>query len=319
MPVAAASRSVPSIPPITIAPPRLEPNAATFDGIEASNGDDIELRFVRDLWQAALGTGEDRADDARAATQPMTTASLDSLLSAQMMALGHGGFFEERGGQGYSGPLDLGRNAVYGEAIDAAARRTGLSPALLASIISAEASSQDGVWDAHSRNPRSSAAGLTQFLAGTWESETERAGTWLNQVASANGWLDAAGRVTPAARPALLDLRYDPEASIQAAADFAKGNLSALSADGLVPRGASNETLAKMAYLAHHLGIGDAARFLGGGISEARARMLLEAQIGPDAAEARIAEAGGSCAGAHRLWLTDYIDRKIDPARFSRA
>src|SRR3546814_17597690 len=44
-------------------------------------------------------------------------------------------------------------------------------------------------------NPRSTATGLTQFLAGSWKSEAERPGTFLHSVARGNGWLDDKGGV----------------------------------------------------------------------------------------------------------------------------
>jgi hypothetical protein len=308
---------VPSIHPITIQPPRIDPVSTVFDGVAgAPKAEDIDLKFLRDLWQAALGNGSDASTDRSANANPALPASLQTLLAAQLMA-SDTHFDSGAHSVTYDGPLVLGGNAVYGEAIDGAARRTGLAPALLASIVSAEANSNNGVWDPNSRNPRSSAAGLTQFLASTWEAETERPGTWLNRVASANGWLDGSGRVTPDARRDLLDLRFNPTASIEAAADYARGNLQSLAEDGLVPRGASHDALAKMAYLSHHLGLGDAARYLRGGIPEERARVLLTSQIGAEAAQARIAQSG-SGAAAHRAWLANYIDTKITPERFIR-
>lgn len=209
----------------------------------------------------------------------------------------------------------LGPNARFADAINRAAQRTGLPATALASIIEAEAArGHDGSWNVHSRNPRSSAAGLGQFLSGTWENEAERPGTWLNAEADRRGWLNASGRVTGEARGALLALRYSPEASIQAIADYAQGNLQQIKHAG-IRVGDGVESIARAAYLGHHLGPGDAARFLSGGLTSARAQRLLSAQVGQAAAARRVAESGNA-ALAHREWLTAYIDRRINPARF---
>ncbi|WP_277681448.1 hypothetical protein, partial [Saccharomonospora azurea] len=111
-------------------------------------------------------------------------------------------------------------------------------------------------------------------------------------------------------RDDLLALRFDPRASIEAAADYARTNLSALEKQGLAHDGLPPEDLAKRAYLAHHLGASDAVKFLSGGLAPARARVLLASQIGGDAAAHRI-QAAGNAAAAHRQWLTAYVDRKV--------
>jgi hypothetical protein len=212
----------------------------------------------------------------------------------------------------------LGPNAGYAEALGAAASRTGIPAPALAAIIQAEAAKgADGQWLAHSRNTRSSAAGLGQFLSGTWIDEAQQTGTWLHDVAATRGWLDWNGQVLPAARSALLALRYDGAASIQTIADYAKANLEGLRAAGITI--ADNvESVARIAYISHHLGLGDAIRFLGKGLDPARARVLLRAQIGATAANERIADAG-SASRAHREWLLGFIDHHVRAARFVSA
>lgn len=289
------------------------------------------------LWRAALGNETDNEREAQA-SQQCETFNLDSLLSllaaqsdktstatpaspdpeavpsaveapaptgARMMAATA------------TGPLDgLGPNATYRDTIHAAAERTGLPAAALAAIVDAEAGKDcDGKWNTASRNPRSSAAGLGQFLAGTWQGEAERAGTWLNSVASRQGWLDNDGRVLPGARSALLALRYDGATSIQATADYALRSVQQLKNAG-VSMGGDVATLARAAYLGHHLGTGDAIRFLKGGLDSGRAKLLLDAQVGAASANRRIA-ATGDAASAHRSWLLDYVDRHVTPGRFA--
>lgn len=215
-----------------------------------------------------------------------------------------------------AGGLQLGANARYGWAFAGAAQRTGIPAPALAAIVDAEAAkSHDGSWNTLSRNPRSSAAGLGQFLSGTWQDLAQTQGTWLNAIAGQRGWLDAGGKVAPAARAELLALRYDPQASIASVADMAKLNLDKLERAGIRVR-TDSETLAKAAYLSHHLGFGDARKFLGAGIESGRARMLLAAQIGESAADQRIANAGNAVQ-AHRQWLLGFIERRIQPEKFS--
>ncbi|MBO9623766.1 MAG: peptidoglycan-binding protein [Sphingomonas sp.] len=216
---------------------------------------------------------------------------------------------------GAGGPLALGPNARYAPAFTAAEARTGLPATMIAAIVDAEAAKTgDGSWNPHSRNPRSSAAGLGQFLSSTWTDLAQRPGTWLNTVAAERGWLDGRGKLSTGHRAELLALRYDPQASIVSVADFAKLNLDRLEKAGVRVR-TDAETLAKAAYLSHHLGLGDAQKFLSCGIEPGRARMLLAAQIGSSAAEQRIASAGDA-THAHRQWLLGFIERRIRPQQF---
>lgn len=216
---------------------------------------------------------------------------------------------------GSGGALSLGPNARYASAFSAAEARTGLPATTIAAIVDAEAAKTgDGSWNPHSRNPRSSAAGLGQFLSGTWTDLAQRPGTWLNAFAAERGWLDGRGKLSTGHRAELLALRYDPQASILSVADFAKLNLDRLEKAGVRVR-TDAETLAKAAYLSHHLGLGDAQKFLSGGIEPGRARTLLAAQIGSSAAEQRIASAGDA-THAHRQWLLGFIERRIRPQQF---
>jgi hypothetical protein len=300
------------------------------------------------LWRAALGDKGERDSQFAATIQSVAKAgTLDALL-AMITEAGAAGFprvpppsaaTEAVTGVAQSIPYEavletatalaaavgpasqlrgeaLGPNARFADAINRAAERTGFPAGALASIIEAEAArGRDGSWNVHSRNPRSSAAGLGQFLSGTWEGEAERPGTWLNQEARQRGWLSETGQIKAQARGSLLALRYDPEASIQATSDYARGNLRQLERSG-VQVGSGVESVARAAYLGHHLGPGDAAKFLNGSLDPARARRLLNAQVGVAAAARHIAQAGNA-ADAHRQWLDAYVDRRIDPERFT--
>jgi len=210
----------------------------------------------------------------------------------------------------------LGPNQAYAPWLRAAADRTGVPEPAIAAIVGAEAAkAHDGRWLPLSRNPRSSAAGLGQFLARTWIGEAERAGTWLHQLASANGWLNPQGRVRREAQSALLALRYDARAAIETVADHARHNLEQLRTAG-ASASESLEALTRTAYVAHHLGIGDAIRFLRGALDPARAARLLVAQIGVNAAADRIGRSVDA-AVAHRSWLTGFIARAVKPRQIS--
>jgi len=294
------------------------------------------------LWRAALGSGDSR-DDVNPQTRATPAASgLDALLAmltertaatpaapvaataspesapvdllAEVNAADRVGVSPAVGAS--ASPTGLGPNARYLPALEQAAERTGLPASALAAIVHAEAGKgSDGSWQLFSRNPRSSAAGLGQFLSGTWEGMAERKGSWLNEVAKSKGWLDARGNVVSAARSSLLSLRYDATASINTIADYARQNLDGLRRAGVMVADDA-DGLAKGAYLGHHLGLGDAIRFMKGGLDPSRARVLLGAQVGWAKAGQQIA-AAGDAAAAHRSWFLNYVDRNVRPERFA--
>lgn len=297
------------------------------------------------LWQAALGTGDKDAPMPGAKPVMAGEARLETLLAmlsediARPMAASNGAVApmspptlpaQPRNGDrsadrpqpesaprsgGRAEATGLGVNAHYGARLEAAGARTGIPAPALAAIVNAEAAKgADGRWLAYSRNPRSSAAGLGQFLSGTWIGEAERKGSWLNNTAQARGWLDPQGRVRSSARSELLALRYNGDASIEATADYARANLDALERGG-AHIGNDPDQIARTAYLGHHLGVGDAARFLNGGLEQRRARTLLNAQIGSSQASRRIADTGNATS-AHREWLLAYIDKNVRASQY---
>lgn len=300
------------------------------------------------LWRAALGAEDDAAapkdmlkngasglnlliallDEQSGATQlpPIPVQAVRAHPDQQDLQAGHGRGSAQPsvGPDGDGGGADggepsaksYGPNASYASVLSAASRRTGLPAAALATIVDAEAAKdKDGRWLPYSRNPRSSAAGLGQFLSATWVGEANRKGTWLNNMAAQNGWLSAQGKVKSSHRAELLSLRYNPQAAIEATADYAAANVAALRQAGVqIADGA--QSIAKAAYLGHHLGQGDAVRFLKGGLDPNRARILLEAQLGASASARRIA-ASGNASSAHKTWLNEYVSRNIKVSRFS--
>ncbi|URD61391.1 peptidoglycan-binding protein [Sphingomonas sp. KRR8] len=266
------------------------------------------------LWRAALG----RTDPA-AKTAPVGNGNPLLDFQSLLQALSPQPVVTEPNGEAVSSTQDslsLGANQALAPQIEAAAERTHLPPAALAAIVDAEsAKSAGGAWNGSARNPRSTATGLGQFLNHTWIGEAERSGTFLHQLAAARGWLGSDGRVAAAAREPLLALRTDPAASINAVADYARANLDRLARHGLQV-GSSVEAVARTAWLAHHLGAGDAQRFLTGGLTDSRSSQLLSAQVGAASAGRRIA-AAGDASSAHRQWLLSYLDRHLTPDKFT--
>ncbi|MBB6124130.1 peptidoglycan-binding protein [Sphingobium subterraneum] len=211
----------------------------------------------------------------------------------------------------------LGANEAFRPALATASARTGIPQAALAAIVDAEASrGPDGAWNPLSRNPRSSAAGLGQFLSGTWIGMAQQPDTFLHDAARQRGWLDAQGRVRGEARSALLALRDDAAASIETVADYARVNIARLRHAG-VPIGSGVGATAQAAYLGHHLGLGDAVKFLRGTIDAGRAERLLSAQVG-DVQARRLIAGAGDAALAHRTWLTAYVARSVRPDRYQQ-
>lgn len=272
--------------------------------------------------------------------------------------------------------LRLGDNQAYEASLRAAAARTGSTPEALAAVIDAEAAKQtkrvpvlhtDGsplldkhgkpvsrriqVWNPQSHNP-SGAAGLTQFIPGTWLGEAMRRGTFLNEKAIERGWVrleaDAKGRERPvfvladgktttepfdrryagdANVKALLAERYNADWSINAAADYGAANLARLEQAGFKLDGLSAGERAKLMYLMHHEGEGNGPLFIRGELdampkrrfasSEARLTSIFAQQVGADKAALLTRLAGGDVQQAYRGWLSAYIDNKIDVSRFA--
>ncbi|WP_375421011.1 peptidoglycan-binding protein [uncultured Sphingomonas sp.] len=288
----------------------------------------------RDLWQAALGSGADRETRAdrierrnpldalleQLQRQPDAPSQAPVARPAVLRLMPRPEPFQsavDPDGAGRGGLTGLGVNERHQRTLEDAAARTGIPAPALAAIVDAEAGkARDGSWQVYSRNPRSSAAGLGQFLSRTWEGLAETGGTWLNAHARGQGWIGDNGQLLASARPALLALRYDAVASINGIADYARRNLDGLRRAGVDSAGEIGAT-ARLAYLGHHLGLGDAIRFLRqGGLSQARARVLLDAQVGQPVSQQRIAAVGDATA-SHRSWLLGYLDRKVRADRYA--
>jgi Peptidase family M23 len=164
--------------------------------------------------------------------------------------------------------LKLGVNEIYRNEILAAAEKCDMDPAGLASLIDAEAAKlADGTWNRDSRNPKSTAVGLTQFLKGTWNQMATQSWTTLNKAAKEKEFVDANNRITNAGQ--LLALRTDPALSITSAAEYAASNLKFVMKKNPNYRGfydpRTPDGKMRLAYLCHHEGAGGALIYLRGG------------------------------------------------------
>jgi murein DD-endopeptidase MepM/ murein hydrolase activator NlpD len=261
--------------------------------------------------------------------------------------------------------LMLGPNAEFREYVKTAGQRAGVVLQAVAAVMNAEAAKdKTGKWKADSKSPASSATGMTQFLDGSWIGEALRTGTHLNAKALQNGWLskDAKGQLqfkkadgsfvtgpnlvcklmvlvkpkrvsSDANLQKLLDLREQAEYAIIGAMDYAKGNLDALFAKGYDVAGLNDTEKARIMYLCHHLGIGDAVHFIQNTITEEDvlkqgkngkkilaqngAKKLLTAQIGVDKAGKYRADNGDSWVKGHREWLNRFVGNSIKPSVFA--
>ncbi len=287
--------------------------------------------------------------------------------------------------------LLLAKNVIYRDAIIAASKRSGLIPQAIAAVIDAESAKKDGLWQPTSvaidykKNKairaanekegrpagnetyyRSSAAGMTQFLNGTWMGETLKDGTYLNEKAKASNVVAKMPRIGHLGREVkkqdgttileekfqvTLDVwknlqelqkeryisgctpyppgasgskslsdwlkrRFEPEYAIMAAVDYAITNLKALKAKGFNIDGLDDAEKAKVMYLTHHLGLGDAIKFIRKEITESKAKNLLVAQVGVVEAMKYYADARSSYIEGHRLWLSAFMDKNIKLQNF---
>jgi hypothetical protein len=143
----------------------------------------------------------------------------------------------------------VGREAIARQAIANAAQATGVDFAALV-----ETARRESAFNAGARARTSSAAGLFQFIEGTWLDMVRRTGAahGLGRYAA----MLQSGRVDAATRREILDLRFDPEISARMAGELWKENAAALAAQlGRAP-------VAGELYAAHVLGPAGAARLI---------------------------------------------------------
>jgi LysM repeat protein len=134
----------------------------------------------------------------------------------------------------------------------------------------------------------------------------------LGQVLSSKPYLTGRETSSDANLQKLLDLRYEAEYAINTAVDYGIMNLDTLKGYGFKIDGISDGDKAKLIYLTHHLGPGDARLFINNSMGEAHAQKLLIAQVKAVAAAKYAEDNDNSYVKGHRAWLKKFIDSKID-------
>lgn len=150
-------------------------------------------------------------------------------------------------------------NAVQQSSVQAAIQRASAATGVDFKYLMAQAKLESGL-DPSARASTSSAAGLFQFVGGTWMETVERHGAdhglgWAEQAITRNG--GRASVADPTMRAQVLALRHDPDAASLMAAELARDNSTEL--QGFLGRAPDPAEL----YLAHFMGSGGAKDFLG--------------------------------------------------------
>lgn len=193
-------------------------------------------------------------------------------------------------------------NNKYRAYIISASKKHGFAPQALTAFIEAEAAKKNtGEWNEKSYNKKSKAAGLTQFLEGTWLEMCTNSNSLIGQFVAKHSNLS---------RQVKLDLRYDGEMSIDAAAAYAIYNFktSKLPYQNLIEPSA----MAKFAYLLHHEGAGGARQFVNNSFSQDRAKHLLYNQMDSKQADEILKRYNNDAKAAYGAWLRNYIDGHIN-------
>lgn len=195
-------------------------------------------------------------------------------------------------------------NNKYRAYIINTAKRHDFTPHALAALINAEAAkNKNGEWNTNSQANSSTAAGLTQFLSGTWLEICKNQSSLVGQHIS---------RYPDLTEQQKLKLRFNAEMSIDAAAVYALQNFK----ESKLPYQNLKEpsAIAKLAYLLHHEGASGGRQFIQNTIEPARARKLLFTQFGKNGksqATAYLERYNNNAREAYRAWLSAYIDGKI--------
>ena len=114
----------------------------------------------------------------------------------------------------------------------------------------------------------------------------------------------------------ILDLRYVPEHAIFAAVDYADLNMKGLAQAGYPVASLNDADKAKVMYLCHLLGLGDAIKFIEKTLTEKRSEDLLKRQVNASKAEEYYTKNGKSWITAFRDWVQEVVNRKIQITNF---
>jgi hypothetical protein len=115
---------------------------------------------------------------------------------------------------------------------------------------------------------------------------------------------------------ALLDLRYVPEHAIFAAVDYAVLNMKGLANAGYPVASLNDADKAKVMYLCHLLGLGDAIKFVEKTLTEKRSEDLLKRQVKASEAEGYYEDNNKNWGHAFRSWVQKTVNKKIQISNF---
>ncbi|WP_288364868.1 peptidoglycan DD-metalloendopeptidase family protein [uncultured Acinetobacter sp.] len=197
-------------------------------------------------------------------------------------------------------------NNKYRAYIISAAKRHGFTAHSLAAVIDAEAAKvkKTGEWNVNSKANSSSAAGLTQFLDGTWLTMCNDRSSLVGQYVKNNP------KITKEQK---LNLRFNAEMAIDAAAAYAVSNFKT---SGLPYQNLTEpSSMAKFAYLLHHEGATGGRHFVLNTLTPERAKKLLFTQFGKNGAkqaEQFLKRYQDDARAAYGAWLRSYIDGHIN-------
>ena len=202
----------------------------------------------------------------------------------------------------------------YQSNIKAAAARTNIPSAALAAIVDAEAGNDKaGRWRTDSRNARSTATGLGQFLADLAVggrarrdmAQRRRAGTRL----AWRQWQGVATGAGGAARPQARCRCFDQCHSGLGAAKSRQPE------QGRDRRRRQRREDRRGGLYRPQPRTRRRRPFFTGGLDDRRARVLLDAQVGSGRASSRVV-AAGSAVAAHRTWLIEFVSKQVRSDRF---
>lgn len=232
-------------------------------------------------------------------------------------------------------------NEKYRKIIIATAKKYDLAPHALAALIQVEANGGDNGWDPNSFNKKqkSGAAGLTQFLVGTWLQMCTEARSPMNKrLKEENGYeqINSKGSgknysiygvktkiVDGKQKKEKIDIKSDdvlawrfiPEYSIDASGLYGRINVDALIKAGVDCSKVGPEDLPKLIYMAHHEGAAGAYKVIYDKFTSDDGAELLETQVGKDGAAEWLKLAEDDYKKAYLWFLYDYVD-KVDVAHF---
>ncbi|SDB82929.1 LysM peptidoglycan-binding domain-containing M23 family metallopeptidase [Acinetobacter boissieri] len=227
-------------------------------------------------------------------------------------------------------------NEKYRGYIFAAAKRHNLTPHSLAALINAEAAKLNdrGEWNPKSKAPPpGTAAGLTQFLSASWLGMAADTNALVGQYVAAKypnvkpKDLSTFFSKNSHIKQEVLDLRFNPEMSIDAAGAYARANLKGLQKDvPSVSQLQDAEALAKLAYLLHHEGLAGAKTIIKDNLTEKRAYELLNTQLVyknkktkelvTERRDILLKRYHNDPIKAYKSWLMGYVNEHINVYKF---